>query len=94
MLRAVGMSRRQVRRMVRHESIITALMGAGLGVLLGLGLAAIVTSAFSDEGLTFAVPVGSLIAFGVVAVIAGMLAAILPARRAARLNVLAALAWE
>jgi putative ABC transport system permease protein len=94
MLRAVGMSRRQVRRMVRHESIITALMGAGLGVLLGLGLAAIVTSAFSDEGLTFAVPVGSLIAFGVVAVIAGVIAAILPARRAARLNVLAALAWE
>ena len=94
MLRAVGMSRRQVRRMVRHESIITALMGAGLGVLLGLGLAAIVTSVFSDEGLTFAVPAGSLIAFGVVAVIAGVVAAILPARRAARLNVLAALAWE
>ena len=94
MLRAVGMSRRQVRRMVRHESIITALMGAGLGVLVGLGLAAIVTSIFADEGLTFAVPVGSLIAFGVVAVIAGVLAAILPARRAARLNVLAALAWE
>jgi putative ABC transport system permease protein len=93
-LRALGMHRRQVRRMVRHESIITALMGAGLGVLLGLGLAAIVTTAFSDEGLTFAVPVGSLIAFGVVAVIAGVIAAILPARRAARLNVLAALAWE
>jgi putative ABC transport system permease protein len=94
MLRAVGMTRRQVRRMVRHESIITALLGAGLGMALGLGLAAIVTSVFSEEGLTFALPAGSLVAFTVVAVIAGVLAAILPARRAARLNVLSALAWE
>ena len=58
MLRAVGMSRRQVRRMVRHESIITALIGAGLGIAAGLGLAAAVTSAFADEGLSFAVPAG------------------------------------
>jgi putative ABC transport system permease protein len=94
MLRAVGMTRRQVRRMVRHESIITALLGAGLGMALGLGLAAIVTSVFSEEGLTFVLPAGSLVAFTVVAVIAGVLAAILPARRAARLNVLSALAWE
>ena len=61
MLRAVGMTRRQVRRMVRHESVITALIGAGLGIALGLGLAAIVTSVFGDEGLTFAVPTGSLV---------------------------------
>ena len=93
-LRAVGMTRRQVRRMVRHESIITALIGAITGMALGLGLAAIVTSAFSEEGLTFAVPAGSLIAFTVVAVVAGVLAAVLPARRAARTNVLAALAYE
>ena len=93
-LRAVGMSRRQVRRMVRHESIITALIGAITGMALGLGLAAAVTSAFSEEGLTFAVPAGSLIAFTVVAVIAGVLAAVLPARRAAKTNVLVALAYE
>jgi putative ABC transport system permease protein len=94
MLRAVGMSRRQVRRMVRHESIITALIGAGMGIVAGLGLAAIVTSVFSDEGLSFAVPAGSLVALVVVATIAGTLAAILPARRASRLDPLTALAYE
>jgi putative ABC transport system permease protein len=61
---------------------------------LGLGLAAVVTALLSDEGLSFAVPAGALIAFAVVAVIAGVLAAVLPARRAARTNVLAALAYE
>ena len=53
-----------------------------------------VTSAFAEEGLSFAVPAGSLIAFAVVAVVAGVLAAVLPARRAARTNVLVALAYE
>jgi putative ABC transport system permease protein len=94
MLRAVGMTRRQVRRMIRHESIITALLGAGLGIGAGLGLAAIVTSLLADEGLTFAVPVASLAVLTVVAVLAGVLAAVLPARRASRLNVLDALAYE
>jgi putative ABC transport system permease protein len=93
-LRAVGMTRRQVRRMVRHESVITALIGAGLGIAAGLGLAAIVTSVFGDEGLTFAVPTGSLVALTIVAAVAGVLAAIAPARRAARLDVLTALAYE
>ena len=93
-LRAVGMSRRQVRRMVRHESISTALLGAVTGIAAGLGLAAVVTSMFGDEGLTFVVPAGSLIGFAVVAVVAGVLAAVLPARRAARTNVLVALAYE
>jgi len=93
-LRAVGMTRRQVRRMVRHESIITALIGAVLGMVAGLGLAALVTSAFADEGLSFAVPAGSLVAFAIVAIIAGVLAAVLPARRAARTDVLVALAYE
>ena len=94
MLRAVGMSRRQVRRMVRHESIITALIGAGMGIAAGLALAAVVTSLLADEGLTFAVPVGSLVVLAVVAAIAGVLAAILPARRASRLDPLTALAYE
>ena len=93
-LRAVGMSRRQVRRMVRHESIITALIGAVTGMALGLALAFAVTSAFSEEGLSFAVPAGSLVAFALVAIVAGVLAAVLPARRAARTNVLVALAYE
>jgi putative ABC transport system permease protein len=93
-LRAVGMSRRQVRRMVRHESIITALIGAALGMGLGLVLAAVVTSVFSDAGLTFAVPAGSLLVLTIVAMVAGVLAAVLPARRAARTNVLVALAYE
>jgi putative ABC transport system permease protein len=93
-LRALGMSRRQVRRMVRHESVITALIGATCGIAVGLALAAAVTSALADEGLAFAIPAGSLIGFTIVAIVAGVLAAVLPARRAARTNVLVALAYE
>jgi putative ABC transport system permease protein len=80
--------------MVRHESVITALIGAGMGIGLGLGLAALVTTLLSDEGLTFAVPAGPLVVLVVVAIVAGVLAAILPARRAARLDPLSALAYE
>ena len=94
MLRAVGMTRRQVRRMIRHESVITALIGAALGLPLGIFLALLVTRALSQYDLQFAIPTGSLIAFVIVAIIAGLLAAILPARRAARLRVLEALQYE
>ena len=94
MLRAVGMTRRQVRRMVRHESVITALIGAGLGIGVGLGLAALVATVWGKYGLTFALPAGSLAVLVVVAIIAGVLAAILPARRASRLDPLTALAYE
>ena len=94
MLRAVGMTRRQARRMVRHESVITALIGAALGIPLGLGFAAIVTRALSDYGVAFSVPYGTLGAFVLVAVVCGLIAAILPARRASRLNVLRALQYE
>jgi ABC-type antimicrobial peptide transport system permease subunit len=94
MLSAVGMSRRQVRRMIRHESIVTALLGASTGVVAGLGLGALVTQLLSDEGLTFAVPAGQLVVLAIVAVIAGILAAVVPARRAARLSPLTALAYE
>jgi putative ABC transport system permease protein len=94
LLRTVGMTRRQVRRMVRHESVITALIGAGLGLPIGLLLAGVVTRALSAQGLVFSVPVVSLAAFVAVAVVAGLLAAVLPARRAARLDVLNALQYE
>jgi putative ABC transport system permease protein len=93
-LRAVGMTRRQVRRMMRHESIIVALIGAVLGMAVGLVLAGLVTHSLSSEGLQFSIPAGTLVAFVVVAIVAGLLAAILPARRASRLNILAALQYE
>jgi len=94
MLRAIGMSRRQARRMIRHESVITALIGAALGLPLGVFLAAIVTSGLSDQGIGFHLPLGPLAAFTVVAALAGIVAAILPARRASRLDVLRALQYE
>ena len=94
MLRAIGMTRRQVRRMIRQESVITALIGAGLGLPLGIFLAAVFTQVLSDQGIGFSLPIGSLIAFTIVAVLAGILAAVLPARRASRLDVLEALHYE
>ena len=94
MLRAVGMTRRQVRRMVRQESVITALIGAAVGLPLGMFLAALVSNALTDEGIGFSVPWVQLVAFTIVALIAGVLAAIVPARRAAKLNVLRALQYE
>ena len=94
MLRAVGMTRRQARRMIRQESIITALIGAAMGIPLGIFLAALVTQALSKYGVGLSLPVTELVAFTVVAIIAGVLAAIIPARRASRINVLDALQYE
>ncbi|MGH3036811.1 MAG: ABC transporter permease [Gaiellaceae bacterium] len=94
MLRAVGMTRRQARQMIRHESVITALIGAALGLPLGIFLAALVAQALSQYGVGFSLPVGTLAVFALVAVLAGVLAAVLPARRASRLNVLKALQYE
>jgi putative ABC transport system permease protein len=94
MLRAVGMTRRQARQMIRHESVITALIGAALGLPLGIFLAALVAQALSQYGVDFSLPVGTLGVFALVAVLAGVLAAVLPARRASRLNVLKALQYE
>jgi putative ABC transport system permease protein len=94
MLRAVGMTRRQVRRMIRHESVITALIGAALGLPLGIFLALLVTRALSQYDLQVAIPAASLLGFVIVAILAGLVAAILPARRAARLRVLEALQYE
>jgi putative ABC transport system permease protein len=94
MLRAIGMTRRQVRRMVRHESVVTALIGAALGLPLGIALAALATQALADEGVSFSLPALPLVLFVLIAVAAGLLAALLPARRASRLNVLEALQYE
>jgi len=92
MLRAVGMTRRQVRNMIRHESIITALLGAALGIPVGIVLALMVGKAISYPAFT--IPWVTLVVFVVGAVIAGLFAAIFPARRAGRLNVLEALQYE
>ena len=92
MLRAVGMSRRQVRRMIRHESVITALLGAVFGIPLGVLLALMVGIAIKYAAFT--IPIGTLIVFVIAAIFAGIIAAIMPARRAGRLNVLEALQYE
>jgi putative ABC transport system permease protein len=94
MLRAIGMTRSQVRRMIRHESIVTALIGAALGIAVGVFLAILTTQALSDEGIVLAIPWTTIGVFVVATIVAGMLAAILPARRASRLNILEALQYE
>jgi putative ABC transport system permease protein len=92
MLRAVGMTRRQVRRMIRHESVITALIGGVLGIVLGVALAGLLIARI--EFIEFTLPILSLIIFTLAAILVGIVAAIAPARRAARLNVLEALQYE
>ena len=92
MLRAIGMSRRQVRRMIRHESVITALIGGALGIVLGVVLGGLLVARV--DFIDFTLPVAQLIVFAIAAVIVGILAAIFPARRASRLNVLEALQYE
>jgi putative ABC transport system permease protein len=94
MLRAIGMTRSQVRQMIRHESIVTALIGAALGIAVGVFLAILTTQALSDEGIVLAIPWMTIGIFVVATIVAGMLAAILPARRASRLNILEALQYE
>jgi putative ABC transport system permease protein len=94
MLRAIGLTRRQARRMIRHESVIIALIGAALGLPLGILIAAIITKALDSMDVTFSLPLVMIVVFAIVATLAGMLAAILPARRASRLNVLKALQYE
>ena len=92
MLRAIGMTRRQVRRMIRHESVITALIGAAIGIALGIVLAALLIARV--DFIVLSVPVAQLIIFAIASIFVGIIAAIFPARRAARLNVLEALQYE
>jgi putative ABC transport system permease protein len=94
LLRAVGATRAQVRRMVRYESVITAVIGGLLGIGVGLLFAFLVTQSLGDLGLGFEPPPGQLAVFLVLAVVVGVIAAALPARRSARLQVLEALRAE
>jgi putative ABC transport system permease protein len=94
MMRAIGTSRRQVRSIVRQEAVITSLIGAVLGVVLGVLFALLISRPLADEGFTLSFPIGTLILLLVLAALFGVLAAIGPARRAARLDVLRALAYE
>ena len=92
MLRAIGLTRRQTRRMIRQESIITALIGAVIGIVLGLLLGALLAARVKE--ITFVIPVFQLIVFAIASIFVGIVAAIFPARRAAKLDPLQALHYE
>ncbi|HYM46363.1 MAG TPA: ABC transporter permease [Solirubrobacteraceae bacterium] len=95
MMRAIGTSRRQIRQMIRYESVITALIGGVFGLAIGvLGAIVVTMLTLSGSGYVQSIPVGTLLVLLVVAVLAGLIAAQLPARRAARLDVLSALAGD
>ena len=82
MLRAIGMSRRQVRSMIRYEAVITALIGAVLGLILGIVFAALIAQPLKAEGFVLSYPVPTLIGILVLAALLGVIAAVIPARRA------------
>jgi putative ABC transport system permease protein len=95
LLRAVGMRRRQVRTMIRSEAVILAIFGAIIGIVVGTLMGLALVSALRQQGITdTVVPVPNLVIFVVLAAVLGLLAASWPARRAAKLDVLAAIAAE
>ena len=95
LLRAVGMTRRHVRKMVRREAMIIAVFGAILGVLIGSAIGFGVVTSLADDGLgSFSLPAGQLVIWLIVAAVAGLIASLGPARKAARLDVLKAISYE
>jgi putative ABC transport system permease protein len=95
LLRAVGMVRRQIRAMIRSESVILAVFGAVIGIVVGTGLGIALSSSLKSQGITnIVVPFPSLLIFLALAAVLGLIAASWPARRAAKLDVLAAIAAE
>lgn len=95
LLRAVGMTRTQVRSMIRWESVIIAVFGALLGIAIGIFFGYALQQALKTEGLTeLEIPGVQLFVYLILAGVAGVLAAVLPARRAAKLNVLEAISYE
>jgi len=95
LLRALGVSRRQLRTMIRLESVVIAVLGALMGTLLGVVFGVVLMKDLESQGLrVISVPVGQLLAFLGISVVVGVLAAVFPARRAARLDVLQAIATE
>jgi putative ABC transport system permease protein len=94
MLRAIGATRRQLRQMVRYESVITAVIGAVLGTLVGIGMGYVIVTQMGGDGLVFSLPWLQLGVFLVLAVVVGVVAAVLPARRASRTHILEAIQYE
>jgi putative ABC transport system permease protein len=94
LLRAVGLSRRQLRRSISWESVLIALLGALLGMALGLFFAWAVVAALEDDFLRLSIPWGQVILAVVAAALAGVVAAMIPAWRASRKDILAAIAYE
>ena len=92
--RAIGMSRGQVRATVRYEAVITSIIGALMGIVVGIVFAWVVTTRFAGQGITFAIPGVQLLVFLILAMIVGVVAAILPARRAAKIDILEAIQYE
>ena len=95
LLRAVGMRRRQVRTMIRSEAVILAIFGAVVGIVIGTALGLALVASLRQQGITeTVVPVSNLVIFLALSAVLGLIAATWPARRAARLDVLAAIATE
>lgn len=94
LLRAIGMTPRQAKAMIREESVITAAMGTLAGVVLGVFFAWVVTRALASEGVAFSLPWVQVLIVIAIGLTAGIVAAVSPARRAARIDVLSAIADE